>query len=77
MIGDESRDPDIRDPSEETSPPESARPRSGVAVRVSRGSFNDGWVEVIKLLAETLTEKQHALLQDRFAHLMNRGPNGR
>ncbi len=76
-VPDECKDPDLRDLDEETPPPESERPRSGVAIRVRRGSFNDGWVEVIGLLAETLTEEQHTLLQARFAHLMNRGPNVR
>lgn len=68
-------DTDIRDPNEET-PPAPEAPRPGTAARVRRGSFNDGWTEVIHLLADTLTEEQHARLQRRFEQLTNRGSNG-
>lgn len=72
------RHTDTRDPSEETPAPD-ARPtlrKPGTAARVRRGSFNDGWTEVIMLLADTLTEEQLGLLIRRYKQLTNRGPHG-
>lgn len=82
MRGDETRDPDLRDLSEEQrpeapeAPPARARmeaPKPATYATVRSGSFNDGWVEILRVLAATLTDDQHTLLQRRFEQLKKGG----
>ena len=77
---DPCQDPDLRDPNEETAS-RAAQPNRGTASpvdpRVRNGKFDDGWCEVIGLLAATLTEEQRALLQRRFQELTGGGSHGK
>lgn len=63
-------DPDIRDPNEEKPAPRAAAPTRDPRLR--RGTFNDGWTEVIKALHGTLTDEQAEKLLRRFEELTGR-----
>lgn len=86
MIGNERKDPDIRDLSEEQrpaaadAPPAVTRmeaPKPATYATVRNGSFNDGWTELIRLLDDTLTDEQKALLSRGFERLKKGGANVR
>lgn len=82
----ECKDPDLRDLDEEQRPASAVTPtaaalaetlRPATYATVRNGKFNDGWVELIRVLADTLTDEQHALLQQRFKELKKGGANVR
>ncbi len=85
-VPDEYKDPDLRDLDEEQRPAATVAPsvlalaetlRPATYATVHNGKFNDGWVEILRLLNDTLTDEQHALLQQRFKELKKGGTSVR
>lgn len=80
MSADAYRDPDLLDPDQVPAPrapeaPQSVSQKIPDRALVRRGSFDDGWTDLIKTLAGTLTDEQMALLMVRFEQL--RGSSGK